>query len=617
MTAVLERAAAPCALRDLESALGAVVAESEREVEQLAHDFEGLARETSTILEIAGVIAGCAGDERMGSVLPGVRRLASAAKGFLRERVEATARILETVTAEGALLERLARLTRGQKAIVRETEMLRVLTNIEVARLGEVGAGFQYLAHELDDFAQSVARSTNELTRLTDERRKAIDETRRSLTAEVPRMREEFARVEQSLETAVASVEAALEQLFGTPVRFSGCVEEIASQIAGVVAAIQAHDITRQQIEHVQAALLTIAAELEGEGGPSAGTGAGLAIQSYQLRSVRETVRGWTAQISTCLEAIGHITSSEILELGPVVLAQQRALGGHLARIERLEEECEADNAQGAGVVRGDLRSDAAGERASGAIEGGAGPAAAADVQLHRRSQPSGVAGGRDSGDLDDDQAHFGDMGGDHDRLGSSDGRNPNAGGAEPVHAGGLLRSQQRGPARGARRDDGGPWGFARRGRVRGSQGAGDSEGDARVAGENRGGWRPGASPGGLLSAPGRGRGRNRGGAAASGRKRATQGTLRSMRKRWSVVSRRTTRQRWSARCCGRRSKEGRCRWRSRISRATAWSFSNHRCPGFGARRVPFGNSRCRFGKTMHAWFWNLEKCLVSPMRGI
>ncbi|MGB6159507.1 MAG: hypothetical protein WBH45_14565 [Acidobacteriaceae bacterium] len=346
MTAVLERAAAPCALRDLESALGAVVAESEREVEQLAHDFEGLARETSTILEIAGVIAGCAGDERMGSVLPGVRRLASAAKGFLRERVEATARILETVTAEGALLERLARLTRGQKAIVRETEMLRVLTNIEVARLGEVGAGFQYLAHELDDFAQSVARSTNELTRLTDERRKAIDETRRSLTAEVPRMREEFARVEQSLETAVASVEAALEQLFGTPVRFSGCVEEIASQIAGVVAAIQAHDITRQQIEHVQAALLTIAAELEGEGGPSAGTGAGLAIQSYQLRSVRETVRGWTAQISTCLEAIGHITSSEILELGPVVLAQQRALGGHLARIEKLEEECEADNAR-------------------------------------------------------------------------------------------------------------------------------------------------------------------------------------------------------------------------------------------------------------------------------
>jgi hypothetical protein len=124
-------------------------------------------------------------------------------------------------------------------------------------------------------------------------------------------------------------------------------VEDIARQIAGVVAAVQAHDITRQQIEHVQAALETIAAELSGEERPSSGeTGAGLAVQSYQLRSVRETVRGWTAQIRTCLEAIGHIASSEILELGPVVLAQQSALGAHLTRIEKLEEECEADNAR-------------------------------------------------------------------------------------------------------------------------------------------------------------------------------------------------------------------------------------------------------------------------------
>ena len=33
------------------------------------------------------------------------------------------------------------------------------------------------------------------------------------------------------------------------------CAEETAQQIAGVVAAIQAHDITRQQIEHVQQSL--------------------------------------------------------------------------------------------------------------------------------------------------------------------------------------------------------------------------------------------------------------------------------------------------------------------------------------------------------------------------
>jgi len=84
MTTVLEQATARSALRDPESALRAVVAESDSRGRATGSHFEGLARETSTIVEIAGVIAGCAGDERMGSVLPGVERLASRRKSFLR-----------------------------------------------------------------------------------------------------------------------------------------------------------------------------------------------------------------------------------------------------------------------------------------------------------------------------------------------------------------------------------------------------------------------------------------------------------------------------------------------------------------------------------------------------
>ncbi len=346
------RAAAPRALRELAGELRAVVADSEKEMETLGRDFEGLAGQTNFVLENAGEIISCIEGGRMGSVLPGVRQLESAAKDFLRERLGTTARILEAVAGEAALLERLAQLTRGQKAIVRETEMLRVLTNIEVARLGEVGAGFQYLAHELDDFSQTVARSTNELTSHTDDRRRALEETRRTLEVELPRMREEFRRIEESLDNALSVVETTLGQTHGTPLRFRACVEGIAGQIGGVVAAIQAHDITRQQIEHVYAALGVLATGLESseevaDARPEglAEMRAGLTIQSYQLRNVRETVRGWTTQIRTCLEGIAHIASSEILDLAPLVLGQESALAAQLTRIERLEQECETGNA--------------------------------------------------------------------------------------------------------------------------------------------------------------------------------------------------------------------------------------------------------------------------------
>ena len=346
MTAVAERAAVPAVVKRLEAELRQVLAESEREVDRLARDFEGLAHQTNQIVETAGVIVRCTETEQMTSVLPRVQTLGAAAKDFIRERLAATAGILDTVTAEAALLERLAVLTRGQRAIVRETEMLRVLTNIEVARLGEVGAGFQYLAHELDDFSRSVARSNSELTSHTDERRRSIAETRQTLTLELPEMRDEFARIEEGLDAALQVVDATLGRLYRIPARFKAGAEEIAGQIAGVVAAIQGHDITRQQIEHVCEALESIGNALDEPGSSAGELKAGLKIQSCQLRNVGDTVGGWTTQIRSCLESIGRITSSELLDLAPVVLSQERDLAAQLTRIEKLEGECEAGNAR-------------------------------------------------------------------------------------------------------------------------------------------------------------------------------------------------------------------------------------------------------------------------------
>ena len=67
-----------------------------------------------------------------------------------------------------------------------ETKALSLLTNIEVGRLGSEGAGFQYLAHELAGFSNSVSKDTLELTSHTEIRRAAIEETRRVLASGTP-----------------------------------------------------------------------------------------------------------------------------------------------------------------------------------------------------------------------------------------------------------------------------------------------------------------------------------------------------------------------------------------------------------------------------------------------
>ncbi|MGA2983358.1 MAG: hypothetical protein ABSG32_06060 [Terriglobia bacterium] len=320
-----------------------------RQIESVARTFEGLAGHTDTILNLAAAMVGCVENESVSSILPQVQTLGGATRRFIGDRLQATTGILETVTTEVELLRQLSRITRGQEAIAFETKALSVLTNIEVARLGAVGAGFQYLAHELADFSKSVTADAMELAGHTDGRRAAIEETKQVLAAELPRLQEELARIELDLGNALSAVEFSLSQLSGTPMQFRTCVENVAQQIAGVVAAVQAHDITRQQIEHVQEAFALISAKMSGdenaekEGTEEMGRAyAGLTIQIYQLRTIKETVANWASQIRMCMGGILKVSATDVAGIGPAVLDQERGLSSQLAHIERLESESQA-----------------------------------------------------------------------------------------------------------------------------------------------------------------------------------------------------------------------------------------------------------------------------------
>ena len=336
-------------LEQATSELQTLASTTETQIRSVARVFESLAGHTDAILTLAATIVQCVDNESVSSVLPKVQTLGATAKRFIGDRLQATAGIIETVTAEVKLLHQLSLVAHGQEVIAFEIKTLSVLTNIEVAHLGAVGAGFQYLANELADFSKSVSRDTEELASHTEGRKSAIEETKSVFSAELPRQRQELARIELDLSKALAVVDSSLTQLSRTPAQFRLCVEDIVRQIAGVVAAIQAHDITRQQIEHVEGAFALIADRMRGAGNSEQGAArelpqayAGLTIQIYQLRTIKETVANWASQIRTCLSGIMRVSTSEVVGIGPMVLDQEREVSSQLAQIERLENESQA-----------------------------------------------------------------------------------------------------------------------------------------------------------------------------------------------------------------------------------------------------------------------------------
>jgi hypothetical protein len=109
------------------------------------------------------------------------------------------------------------------------------------------------------------------------------------------------------------------------------------------VSAIQAHDITRQQSEHVEEAFAIISARIRDAENSKNGSVqdfpeayAGLIIQIYQLKSIKVTVESWTMQIKTCMDGILRVSASEMVGIGPVVLGQERDVASRLAHIELL-----------------------------------------------------------------------------------------------------------------------------------------------------------------------------------------------------------------------------------------------------------------------------------------
>lgn len=157
--------------------------------------------------------------------------------------------------------------------------------------------------------------------------------------------------MEVDLGNALQVVSSSHIDLTRAPEQFQACVEEIAGQIAGVVGAVQSHDITRQQLEHVREALTAILEKTCGDDDVETEAELdiplildGIAIQIYQLKSTEGTVEAWLSQIGMCIDNILRISSSDLAEIGPMVLQQDREISSQLARIELLETECEKDN---------------------------------------------------------------------------------------------------------------------------------------------------------------------------------------------------------------------------------------------------------------------------------
>ena len=308
----------------------------------MAHAFQRLAGQTDVVLKQAGAIVRCVEDENLRSFPSSMRSLCMTVIHYLDGTLKAAVAIRETLGKEAELLGQLSEVTERQPAIAFQLKALSVHTNVELAQLGHIESDFQLLAGELSEFSVVVSEQTVELASQTASSRQTIEDTGREAETNLTQMRREISLMEEMTGKRLEAIDATLQQLAKIPEQFRDCAEQTAKQVAGVVAAIQSHDITRQQLEHVQHGLRLIASTIRLSGKTDADqlplAHAGLTIQACQLKTIRHTVSGWVSQIKVCMAGIRELSATELLGIGEIVLTQEQELSSQLAHIELVQQ---------------------------------------------------------------------------------------------------------------------------------------------------------------------------------------------------------------------------------------------------------------------------------------
>jgi uncharacterized protein with PIN domain len=235
--------------------------------------------------EVVGEVAGdriTEAMQRLGEMLDELERYVNSAQSEVQTSSSTLREIL-------TLLDQVAGPLSGFKKVNKVLRMLGISTKIESARLGQSAAGFDTLASDVGDLSVQVNEKAAVIIKRKDE---LAEEIRRTLSGVLESGGEQHRQVI----TTLGKTRESLAELTDMNLRCSAAAaevsatsEEVSRSIGEVVMSMQAHDIVRQQIEHVDQALGELAGAL-GSGLAGADDAASICeLQAAQLRHARDS----------------------------------------------------------------------------------------------------------------------------------------------------------------------------------------------------------------------------------------------------------------------------------------------------------------------------------------
>jgi methyl-accepting chemotaxis protein len=221
----------------------------------------------------------------------------------MKARAEADNELLVNVPQQA---RRFKRTLAGFDGTVSTFRTLGVLTQIETARLGSLGADFGDLAVDVKSAARSIQSKVEAALDTGAHLIPSLEGALRSVSALQARHGQDLPRLIAGALASLSSFREMQSRTSAASIRLGAEYGAISESFKALVVSLQFHDITRQQVEHVIEALRRLCADADGGALVNEPrTAAVIAIQSMQLADADRKFAALVASVSTNLDQIG------------------------------------------------------------------------------------------------------------------------------------------------------------------------------------------------------------------------------------------------------------------------------------------------------------------------
>ncbi|MBT8763879.1 methyl-accepting chemotaxis protein [Desulfohalobiaceae bacterium Ax17] len=251
-------------LPKLGQGLASSIQDREKDFLMLGENLQRINSEILAFKEQTEVLVGVAGGEKIEDIVKGLEQgLDRLRKGYVQTSYD---RVISGMAKELGQVKELGSYVLNFKKIVRRLQTLGVFTRIESARLGQVGIGFATLADDVEGLAQKIVIYGQEILQTAQSLGKKVDlaqvQTVGLKNRQDKLLRNVFVNLNENLEV-LKNLQQSCAQI---AMEVEQGAKEIANKISTVVASMQFHDITRQQLEHIQEVLFEVHSLLQDVG---------------------------------------------------------------------------------------------------------------------------------------------------------------------------------------------------------------------------------------------------------------------------------------------------------------------------------------------------------------